>query len=160
MFDLIKKLLKASPDAPGQSGQDQERRVRVAACVLLLEAAHADYECTDAELEHVLDTMKDRFAISGEYARELIELAREERKHQVDLFAFTRQVNDSFSRAEKLEILEAVWRIIHADGKLSKYEDHYVRKLTGLLRLYHEDMIETKLKARKSVRPKDPPVTS
>jgi len=145
--------MKAPGEKTGETAADHEKRVQVAACVLLLEAAHSDYECTDAELAHVLETMKTRFDISGDYARELVDLAREEREHNVDLFAFTRQVNEKFSREEKLEVLEAVWRIIHMDGKLSKYEDHYVRKLTGLLRLYHEDMIETKIRAREHIRP-------
>ena len=149
MFDLIRRIIANPAGQDPSSRPTPDKRIRVAACALLLEAAHADYECTDNELDHVLETIQTRFGVGGKEASEIVALARAERKHTVDLFAFTRMVNDSFSREEKIELLEAVWQIIHLDGKLDKYEDHYVRKLTGLLRLYHEDMIDTKIRARK-----------
>ena len=52
------------------------------------------------------------------------------------------------SRAQKLAILEAVWRVIYVDGKISKYEEHFARKLTNLLWLDHKDFIDAKIKAR------------
>ncbi len=152
MFDLIRRIIANPTDQDRNSTPDPDKRIRVAACALLLEAAHADYECTDEELDHVLETIQTRFGLDGQEASEIVALARAERKHAVDLFAFTKMVNESFSREEKIELLENVWRIIHMDGKLDKYEDHYVRKLTGLLRLYHEDMIDTKIRARNGAR--------
>jgi uncharacterized tellurite resistance protein B-like protein len=42
--------------------------------------------------------------------------------------------------------MESAWKIIYADEKLDKYEDHYVHVLAGLLRLRHEELIEAKLR--------------
>jgi len=130
----------------------QEERTRIAASVILLEAAHVDNECTVEELDHVIETLRSDFKLSREHAEELVELAHHERKNAVDLFEFTNHINNEFSKAEKKAVLKAVWRIIHIDGRLEKHEDHFARKLTHLLRLAPADMIDAKLKARDEIQ--------
>jgi uncharacterized tellurite resistance protein B-like protein len=39
---------------------------------------------------------------------------------------------------------------VYADGKLDKHEDYLVHKLANLLRLTHKQLIEAKLKVKKS----------
>jgi uncharacterized tellurite resistance protein B-like protein len=148
MFDLVRKLIVSREEAREVKEADREMRTSIAACVVLLEAASADYECTDEELSHVVDTIKTIFDLSHEYAEELVEISREERAKAVDLWRFTNQINKSFTREEKINVMEAVWRIVHADGQIEKYEDCFTRKLTNLLRLSHKDMIDAKLKAK------------
>jgi uncharacterized tellurite resistance protein B-like protein len=55
-------------------------------------------------------------------------------------------INENFSREEKLKIMEAAWKIIYADEKLDKYEDHYVHFLADPLRPRHADFIDAKLR--------------
>ena len=151
MFNFIRQTLIKSK-GPTVNGPDNEERTRIAASIILLEAAHADHECTDEELDHVIETLCSDFDLSRQHAGDLLELAHRERSHAVDLFEFTTHINNEFSREEKMAVLEAVWRIIHVDGKLDKHEDHFVRKLTHLLRLSHKEMIDAKLKARKQIQ--------
>ena len=148
MLDLIRKALGGVKGKEDSSGPGEGARIQVAACAVLLEAAHADYESTDEELDHVLVTIKHTFRLSHEYAEELVELARAEREHAVDLWEFTNAVNGNFSREEKIKVVEAVWRIIFADGEIDKHEDYFVRKLSNLLRLTHREMIGAKLRVK------------
>ena len=151
MLNFIRKaLISRDRDLPGQA-TGREERTRIAASVILLEAAHVDNECTDEELDHVIETLRSDFKLSQEHAEELVELAHHERKNAVDLFEFTNHINNEFSKEEKRAVLKAVWRIIHIDGQLEKHEDHFARKLTHLLRLMPEDMIAAKLQAKKEV---------
>jgi uncharacterized tellurite resistance protein B-like protein len=152
MLNFIRQTLlnrsQEHPDTP----RNREEQTRIAASVILLEAAYADHECTDEELDHVISTMRSDFNLSKKHAEDLLELAQRERRQAVDLFEFTNHINNEFSMQEKKEVLEAVWRIIHSDGLLEKHEDHFARKLTHLLRLSHNDMIDAKLKARKQMQ--------
>jgi uncharacterized tellurite resistance protein B-like protein len=149
MLNLIKKALsRKSAPVPKKEEKGHIKRTHLAACALLLEAAHSDYECTEQELSHVLDTIKTNYALSDEHAEELIGLAEEKRRDAVDLWEFADEVNKNFSYTEKIEIIEAVWRVIRADGQLDKYEDHFARKLAHLLRVEHKDMIEAKLRTK------------
>ena len=151
MFNFIRQTLIKSKGST-DNGPDNEERTRIAASIILLEAAHADHECTDEELDHVIETLCSDFDLSRKHAEDLLELAHRERSHAVDLFEFTNHINNEFSREEKIAVLEAVWCIIHVDGQLDKHEDHFVRKLTHLLRLSHKEMIDAKLKAREQIQ--------
>ena len=147
MLGLIKKAIGAKNTAAPHAGRD-ERKVELLAAVFMLEAAHSDYECSDDELLHVVETIKSVFKLPGEYVEELIEFAESERGEAADMYHFTRQANERMSRSQKLAVLEAVWRVIYVDGKISKYEEHFARKLANLLYLEHKDFINAKLKAR------------
>lgn len=120
----------------------------VAAGVLLLEAAHIDNECSREEMEHIVATLKDKFALSDSCVDDLLDLARVDREQSVDLWEFSRYMNRYFTPDEKRAVMEDVWRIILLDGKLDKHEDYYAHKLANLLHLTHEDMITAKQKAR------------
>jgi uncharacterized tellurite resistance protein B-like protein len=147
MLALIKKAIGFKNTIAPHAVRD-ERNVELLAAVFLLEAAHSDYHCSENELLHVVETVKSVFGLSGEYVEELIEFAKSERGNAADIYQFTRQANEQMSRAQKLALLEAVWRVIYVDGKIDKYEEHFARKLTNLLWLEHKDFIDAKLKAK------------
>jgi uncharacterized tellurite resistance protein B-like protein len=152
MLNFIRKTLIRQDQEYSDSSTSREEQTRIAASVILLEAAYADHECTEEELDHVIDTLRSDFNLSEKHAEDLLELAHRERSQAVDLFEFTNHINNEFSKQEKKAVLEAVWRIIHSDGQLEKHEDHFARKLTHLLRLSHKDMIDAKLKAREQIQ--------
>ena len=119
--------------------------------MVLLEAAHADNECSDGELQHIVTTLKDKFKLPDNCVDELLDLARVDREQSVDLWQFTRHINQHFSTDEKLEVMEDVWRIILLDGKLDIQEDQYAHKLANLFHLSHSQLIDAKLKAREQL---------
>ena len=151
MFDLIKKLISSKSDKKEDSQEERELKRNIAACVLLIEAAYIDNECSEDEMDHVIATLKSKFGLSHEYADELIDLAHEERKNAVDLWQFTNHMNQNYSQEEKIEVMEDVWRIIHIDGQLEQHEDYFAHKLANLLRLTHKQLIDAKLKAREQL---------
>ena len=150
MFNLINKILgvKDRTDTV-QSDTDDEIKIEIAACVVLVEVAESDSEWTEDEIGHVLETMKSTFNLSREHAEEMIELARQARNKSVDLWQFTNQINQSFNHSEKIKLLEAVWQVIYADGRIDKHEDYLVHKLANLLRLKHKELIDAKIKTKK-----------
>lgn len=147
MLDMIRKAIGLGGKA-GPSVVRDERKVELLAAVLLLEAAQSDYECSEGEMAHVVETVKSMFDLPREYVEELIEFARCERDKAADIYHYTRRANEQMSRDQKLAVMEAVWRIIHADGRIDKHEEHFARKLANLLWLEHKDFIEAKLKTK------------
>lgn len=143
---MLKKFLKAFPAEDARPPEDPEERVRVATCVLLLEVAHVDHEFTNEERAHLLETIRARFELGAEEARELVETAEAAREGSVDLWQFTHSLNEHCSIREKIQIIEEIWRMICADGMLDAYEDHLVRRLSYLLNLTHAQLIDAKLK--------------
>ena len=150
MFDLIKKILGNNSEQKG-TNSNEAQDTHVALCVLLLEAAHVDGECSDEEMEHIVSTLTKECGIPRQDIEELIASSHHERNDAVDLFRFTRYMNNNFSKDKKITVMESVWRIIHLDSQLKAHEDHFAHKLANLLRLTHKDLIDAKLTARKQL---------
>ena len=148
MLSLIKKVLAAAPGKSAPASTASHDQNQLAACVLLLEAAHSDDECTEKEMEDVIETMARDFSLDHAHVEELIELAHARREEAIDLWQFTNQLNQQYSKEQKVALMESVWRIIFADGRLDAHEDHFAHKLANLLRLSHGEMIDAKLSAR------------
>jgi uncharacterized tellurite resistance protein B-like protein len=150
MIDLLKRVLGNDDSKTAEAGTDGQD-VHVALCVLMLEAAHADGECSSAELEHVITTLTTKLGVESSVIDELIDRAYKKREDSVDLFSFTRYMNQHYSKEEKIAAMEAVWQVIHIDGRLEGHEDHFAHKLANLLRLTHKELIDAKIQARQQL---------
>ncbi len=148
MFDLIKKMM-GSNNNKAQATEQDILTAHLALTVLLLEAAYADGECSKEEKEHLVTTLVTNFGISRKEVDILLDEKMKGNKEYVDLFRYTHFINDNFSENQKIDLMESVWRIILVDDHLDAHEDHFVHKLSNLLRLSHSDLIDAKLRARK-----------
>lgn len=147
MFDALRNLLTENATKRAEP-ENQPLKIQIAASVLLLEASHADDECSEAEFDHIRSTLRELFKITDAAVQDLLELASSKREHEVDLWQFSNLINQEFTQQEKFAILESVWRIIYLDGKLDRHEDHFVHKLANLLRLTHKELIDSKIRVK------------
>jgi len=151
MLNVLKKIITGKTVAPG-SPANPDQRSHIAACVLLLETAHIDNDCTQEEMTHLVKTLAVKFSLSPDHAEELVSIADQARREAVDLWQFTNHLNQHCTPAEKTAIMEDIWRIIHIDGRLEQHEDHFSHKIANLLRLSHQQLIDAKLKARQQLQ--------
>ncbi|NIA13626.1 MAG: hypothetical protein GWP08_06050 [Nitrospiraceae bacterium] len=149
---LMNMMGGAAEEAPSAPSETPGERFRLAACAILLEIAHADDQFAPAEREHILQTLCQRFDLSHAEAEELMEASSVKREASVDLWHFTRAINESCSREEKIGFMEEVWRVIYADGTLDAHEDYLVHKLAKLLNLAHPDLIDAKMRVLSEIR--------
>jgi len=147
-FARLKQIFKAKEE----NAAPDPRRIALATCVLLLEAARADDEFADVERSHILDTLSRRFDLSQAEAEELIDASLAERDQSADLWHFTHTINEHCTREEKTRIIEEIWRVIYADGTLDAHEDYLIHKLAKLLNLSHPELINAKLTILKETR--------
>ena len=78
----------------------------------------------------------------------LLDEARREADRAVELQQFTRRLHEQLSEAEKLRIVEMLWRVALADKKLDKHEDHLVRRIAELMYVRHSDLIRIRNRVR------------
>ena len=143
MFNRILKLLQGEGEVARES---RFERVQVATCALLMEVAHSDGHFQPVEAKIVHDLLAEKFNLSAAAVAELVDYSHQYREESLDLFRFAREINAHFSREEKLDVMEGIWRVIYADGMLDKYEDALARQLATLLRLDPKDVIDRKVK--------------
>ena len=149
MFSKIMTLLQGEGPA---AEENRFERVQVATCALLLEVAHSDghYQAVEAKIVH--DLIAEKFNLSAAAVAELVDYSHQHREESLDLFQFAREINEHFTREEKTDVMEGIWRVIYADGTLDKFEDALARQLATLLRLDHKDVIDRKLKVLDETR--------
>ena len=130
----------------GDDSKSRERGIEVAACALLVEMAGIDNEFSETEKKGIISILAEEFGLADKMAEEVMELAGEQLKESVDVWQFTSLINKNYSPAEKIQLIELVWKVVYADGHLDKHEDYLVKKLSRMLNLSHKEMIDAKLK--------------
>jgi uncharacterized tellurite resistance protein B-like protein len=146
MVSIFKKLIN-SKSSFNIADADPGKRVQVATCAILMAVAGAD-EYTTEESNRIIQILEKEFSLTAEDAEALIEVAGREYDKSIDYWKFTNTLNETLSEAERIGIMENVWRVVYTDGQLSAHEDTLVHKLSFLLNLRHDQMIAAKLKIR------------
>lgn len=150
MLDLFKNLLGNQETSESVPEIDHEQQIQIATCALFIEVANSDDDFTEDEKKHIIELMKDQFGLNNDEVNELIELSEEQIKESVSLYEFTEIIDKNFSREEKLEVVEQLWKLIYLDDQLHQYEDYFIRRICSNLHLEHEDLIAAKLSAKRS----------
>ena len=153
MLSKLEQLIKNTfvPSDEGISPDQLDRKLKVATTVLFLEMAYIDFNLALEEEEQILNTLVELFELKPDQVQELIEIAREERDNKTDLWAFAGLIKANFSHEQKIVVLEKLWVLIFADGKVDKFEDRLIRKISTLLGLEHGEMIAAKIKVKKTL---------
>lgn len=128
---------------------NSEHQIQTATCALLIEMASIDDEFDPVEKKRIVNHFKSDFHFTDDEVEELFKLATEELDNRIDLWSFTNLINQSYSTVQKIEVIETIWHVIYADGKLSAHEDYLVHKLYKMLGLTHAQLIEAKMKVLK-----------
>lgn len=136
---------------PATDAEDDQHRLRVATCALLLEAAHADREFSAEEQQQVTRIVRERFDLTEGEAADLIALADQERQESTDLYQFARLINDTFPKPRKLAVVELLWSIVYSDGVLEAHEDALMKRLGKVLGVRHEDLMAVKVKVKREL---------
>jgi uncharacterized tellurite resistance protein B-like protein len=121
-------------------------KLHIATCAILLEMARIDSEFSDSERQDIITVFKNKYHLSDEKIITLFDASEEELERSIDLWQFTNKINKICSREEKLRIVETIWVVAYADGKLDSHEDYLIHKLSELLNISHKDLIEAKMK--------------
>ncbi len=143
MIDWLSDLFKSSlPDvSPVASDEDA---LRLASAVLMYEVMGADFEHHEDEKAQVSKALQRAYSLSDEETRELSRLAEIEASDAISLHEFVRSINQNCSRGEKRHLVEMLWAVAFADGKLDPYEEGLIRRIADLLYMPHQDFIRSK----------------
>ena len=95
-----------------------------------------------------LTIARKQFDLSQEEIAELVALAEDTSGKSVSLQNFTRQLCDSWNNLQRCELVEDLWVIALADGKIDAHERHVIRKIAALLYLTDKQIILAKEAAK------------
>lgn len=140
---MLARLLKKLKDEPRRT--DPQAAARLAAAVLLLEVARADYDQQPAERAALRAGLIRDFGVAEATVDALLAQAEQRAKDSVSLFEFVQTLNATMDIERKRELLQLLWKVAYADGRIDAQEEHLLRRLADLLHLSHADFIRGKL---------------
>jgi uncharacterized tellurite resistance protein B-like protein len=145
---LVKAFKALFADEKDGSDQLEEHSLELAAAALLYEVARADFT-QDAEEEARLSTaLQSAFALTEEELERIQSVASDKVDESTSLYDFTRVLNDSAAPEEKVKVIELMWDVAYADGEISKYEEHLIRRVAELIYVSHSDFVRMKHEAK------------
>jgi uncharacterized tellurite resistance protein B-like protein len=136
MLRTLRELFDTLLPPPGSTvgvAADDEHRLRLATAVLLVEVMRADGHFGAAEQAAVRAALVEKFELAADESARLVELATSTAKEATDLFGFTTRLNERFTDAQKLRMVELMWAVAYADGHLADHERHLMWRVADLL---------------------------
>ena len=122
--------------------------LQLATAVLLVEIMRSDAEHAEEEQAAILRILKQEFGMGDGEVAELAALAHHTATDANDLHQFTALINRELDAAEKRRIVEYLWQVVYADGRISAHENHLMRRLADLLHIPHGDYVAAKARAK------------
>ena len=111
----------------------------VAAAALMVEAGSMDGTFDESERQAILNIARTRFDLSPEEAETLIAEAQSAHDRTNNLLRFTRIIKDRFEPRERIDVMEMLWEVAYADGKIHDYEANLMRRIGGLIYVSDRD---------------------
>jgi uncharacterized tellurite resistance protein B-like protein len=143
MLDRLRRLLTGrAPEAQPKAHSFEERQL--AAAALMVEAATMDSALDAAERVRIGELIRERFGLGADEAADLIAEAERAVAASVQWHGFTSAIKDGFDHAERIELIEMLWEVAYADGRLHDYEASLLRRIAGLLYVSDRDSGEAR----------------
>ena len=147
---MIKKLINqisdviTSPSSTSENAAERDAAIRTATAVLMVDVARADYEFDADEFDSLLRLIQAHFDLSAEGAAALVNAADEKVDGLTSLHDFTQLLHNNLDEREKARVIGLLWQIAYADGRLDKYEDALVLKISDLLHVSRGKVMQLK----------------
>ncbi|MDZ7683980.1 MAG: TerB family tellurite resistance protein [Gammaproteobacteria bacterium] len=116
---------------------------RYAAAALLIACGKADADEDPAEQAVIVEILTDTFELSKSTVEQILRLANESVESD-GLSAITDLVNEYYQPREKRVLLQHIWRVAFADGRIDVFEEKFVSQVASLLHLSGDDVAEAR----------------
>ncbi len=133
MFDKLTRffaeILTSDARMPDASPDD----ARLTFAALLVHVAAADGLFSASEQRVVQDLLQRRFNLDAHAVKKLIAEAERRDREETDLSGFVSVLKRALSASERRRLVEMMWDVARADGKMHEFEENVVLRVCELL---------------------------
>jgi uncharacterized tellurite resistance protein B-like protein len=141
MFDAIMKFIGDLSEDEPRPDEFAETDYRLAAAALLVHTAGIDGQVSESEHARLRDLIKERFKLDDEAAGKLLARAEEADEKAIDLYQFITRLNRALDDKQRARIVEMMWQVVYADGRVTEFEDNLIWRAADLLHVSREERI-------------------
>ncbi len=122
---------------------------RYAAAALLVACSRVDLEQSAEEQETIHNMFKDIFKVSDQTIKRLFTFGDSANQDNY-LAEITSLININFSNNERSFVIERLWDVAYADGRIDPAEEEFIERIAGQLNLTSDDVKRARLKVQKT----------
>lgn len=139
MFNFFKKNKTEQKNDDGASFE-----IELTAAVLAYEVARSDGEVSDTELNVLMEEIGIISKKVGKDQSEILKIIEIYSEDSVSFYEFVHDINQNYSKEEKISLLKFVWKIAYADGQLDVNEEKLIRRLADLIKIKDIEILKLK----------------
>ena len=143
MLNIFKKK-KVTQDIQ----KNPEFEIELIGAVLAYEIARPDGDISDLELNLLIEEIKKISKKVNKTDEEIFSIIETYSKDSVSFHEFIADINNDFSKEEKLSLISFLWDVAFADSQLDVDEERLIRRIADLIRIKDIEVLKLKDKAR------------
>ena len=143
MLNIFKKN-KVTQDTQ----QKSEFEIELIGAVLAYEIARSDGDISESELRLLLEEIKDISIKVNKTDEEILSIIKIYSENSISFHEFIADINNDFSKEEKLSLISFLWDVAYADSKLDVDEERLIRRIADLIRIKDIEVLKLKDSAK------------
>jgi uncharacterized tellurite resistance protein B-like protein len=138
MFNFFKK--KTQPVEETKNNFE----VELTASILAYEIARSDGDISESELSLLYDEIKKISAKVGKKEEKILEIIEEYSKNSVSFYEFINDINQDYSKEDKLSLIQFLYDVAYADKILEVSEERLIRRIADLIKIKDIEVLKIK----------------
>jgi len=148
MFNALRDFVRQIGNKPeAHHYSDDDKRLALAALLVHCTAIDGVVDAVERDKLRVL--LADEFGLAGEELETLVADAVAADDEAVDLYRFTSVLTRNLPAEDRLHVVEKLWEIVFADGKVHEFEENLVWRVAELLGVARHDRLAMKFAVAK-----------
>ena len=144
MFNIFKKKSTSEKAV----AKNRRFEINLIASVLAYEVARSDGAVSEDELNNLVKEI-DKISINTKKnSKEIFDLIEAHSNDSVSFYEFVEDINNNFSKDEKLDLIKYLWEIAYADNILDVNEERLIRRISDLIHIKDIEVLRLKDRAR------------
>ena len=139
MFKFFKKNKKETEDNAKTSFD-----IELTGATLAYEIARIDGDVSEDELKVLMEQIKVIASKVGKDQIDILTTIETYSKNSTSFYDFVEDINDVFTKEQKLRLLSYMWKTAYADGILSVDEERLIKRLAELINIKSIEVLKLK----------------
>ena len=123
---------------------DNNKEQIIAGTCLLLSVSKADDIIESEEIQIIKEIITDYFSIDNTIAEDILKESMKLLSESTDIYEFGRILNKNFTYQDKIDFIRCTFEVAFIDKKMHYLEEHTIKKISSILNVNHDDLINSK----------------
>jgi uncharacterized tellurite resistance protein B-like protein len=142
MFKSIKTFISSLVEDEGFRNRTESSKCQLATAALLTRVATVHSEMSQARRAKLHAVLKLHFDLDDLTTAKLIQDSAAVDRAAVDLYHFTRQLNQVLDDESRRRTVQMMWEIVYADGRVNEFEHNIIWRAADLLGVSTRQRVE------------------